>query len=331
MSKINKHNYEAYLLDFMEGTLSKEDAKALEKFLKENPQIDADIFDSSGLSIKPDEQVNFNNKLQLQRDESLPEFSKRDSLLIGLLEDNLNTTDREKAKKLLAENESALRDYTLYKKTKLEADYSVTYKGKSSLKKKAPVLSLRQVSYASVAAVLVGLLAFALIRLNTPGNTLYQPGQIAKTSDVIHFDAEKTNKPETNLQTAIQQSEKPEHLASNTNRHNSGEKESRHTENTITEKTQVNTIPRMGVKELPYDEQRMSDVVMNYREISEPVSPLNINNITYVKVSQDKKGIQLPNRKEIDETLEKYNPIKNLREAKNELLATNAKSLFNRE
>jgi Tfp pilus assembly protein PilP len=70
---------------------------------------------------------------------------------------------------------------------------------------------------------------------------------------------------------------------------------------------------------------------MSYRETSKPASPMNFNNITYVKVNKDKQGIHLPDRKEIDETLEKYNPIKNLREAKNELLATNAKTLFKRD
>jgi hypothetical protein len=326
MTNINKHNYEAYLLDFMEGRLSKSDAEALESFLRKNPRIDADIFDASALNLNPDKGVTFNKKLDLQRDESIPEISKRDSLLIGMAEGDLNAADKQKAEKLLSEDESALADYALYKKARLQADDSVRYEGKSALKKKAPLISLKQLTYVSAAAVLAGLLAFALIQLNTSVNPKYEPKQISKAGDIIHFDAEKTREQETKINSAIHKPDNNEHLAANTR--SVGRQESSSNETSRIEKTEIDRIPRMGVQELPYHEQRMSDVTMSYRETSKPASPMNFNNITYVKVNKDKQGIHLPDRKEIDETLEKYNPIKNLREAKNELLATNAKTLF---
>ncbi len=65
---INIDNYQAYLLDKMEGRLSKEEAKELESFLKNNPELKPDFnaFDSAHI-LSPDPNIIYNNKAALLR------------------------------------------------------------------------------------------------------------------------------------------------------------------------------------------------------------------------------------------------------------------------
>ncbi|MFO7789623.1 MAG: hypothetical protein R6V32_03550, partial [Bacteroidales bacterium] len=58
-------------------------------------------------------------------------------------------------------------------------------------------------------------------------------------------------------------------------------------------------------------------------------SALPVDDITYVSNNSDKnRGINLPNRSQIQNNLDKFKPIEQLREAKNELMAGNVRSLF---
>jgi len=44
MSKITTYNYEAWYVDYLEGTLSYKDRLAFEKFMQENPHLFEDDF-----------------------------------------------------------------------------------------------------------------------------------------------------------------------------------------------------------------------------------------------------------------------------------------------
>lgn len=52
--KINKLNYEAYAIDYLEGALSAEDRKAFEAFLKKNPGIKQELDDYLGAPLMED-------------------------------------------------------------------------------------------------------------------------------------------------------------------------------------------------------------------------------------------------------------------------------------
>ncbi len=64
---INKDNYEAYFLDFLEGNLSEKDKKELELFLKENPKLGEELkaYDNS-LFLIPDMEISFKEKESLR-------------------------------------------------------------------------------------------------------------------------------------------------------------------------------------------------------------------------------------------------------------------------
>lgn len=60
---ITKDNYQAYLLDFLEGSLSKEDKRELELFLEKNPHFADELkaYDES-IFLSPDLGIKFENK-----------------------------------------------------------------------------------------------------------------------------------------------------------------------------------------------------------------------------------------------------------------------------
>lgn len=65
---INKDNYEAYFLDFIEGNISEKDREDLERFLKENPCLtnELDSYDKD-LVLTPDETITYNDKTKLKK------------------------------------------------------------------------------------------------------------------------------------------------------------------------------------------------------------------------------------------------------------------------
>ncbi len=68
--KINKLNYEAFALDYLEGTLSSEELKAMEQFLLKHPAIKAELDEMKDFVLLTPEPIVFNNKKQLLKETS---------------------------------------------------------------------------------------------------------------------------------------------------------------------------------------------------------------------------------------------------------------------
>lgn len=66
-TSINIDNYEAYLLDQMEGNLSPEDAKALAAFLEAHPELKAEAEGTQLYYLEPEETIVFPDKASLKK------------------------------------------------------------------------------------------------------------------------------------------------------------------------------------------------------------------------------------------------------------------------
>lgn len=341
MSEINLHNYEAYLLDFMEGNLSAEDAKALQDFLESHPEIDADIFDMEDVKLSP-ENISFENKASLKRDDNMPEISKQDALLIGLLENQLSKEEKIAAETLIRENADAAKDFELYKKTKLSANTAIIYQDKENLKRKTRIIPMFAARYAAVAAVFVGILVTVFLNINTQPELNDLPDQIASTDNTIHFDADVNNQTETNITNAQTDNNSTEtQLAAVTpivepvieNTHTA----SIETEPEIYTAIHLQPMPdRYASKINP--ERNLASSEIAFREPEHKKLNWKDMNITYIKetpMADNSEALKFPKtRDELDETIEeldkRYNPIIKLREAKEELFASNVEDLFKR-
>ena len=65
-STINIENYEAFLLDYMEGNLSTEDFVALQMFAAQHPHLNIDLNDLELVELET-EKINFSEKENLKK------------------------------------------------------------------------------------------------------------------------------------------------------------------------------------------------------------------------------------------------------------------------
>ena len=151
--KVNKENIEEYLLDYSEGSLSQEDKKQVEVFLKKNPQYREMLEGISEFRLDAGNVV-FEKKDSLKHtlEFDYPEFKYSDRLAVSVLEGLATKEEQTEYQKLISESVSFKKDVALYSRTKLQADSQIVYENKNGLKHFAFVFWRYA---AAVAAVLI--------------------------------------------------------------------------------------------------------------------------------------------------------------------------------
>ena len=147
---INTDNYEAFLLDAIEGRLSPEDQAALLVFLSEHPELEAD-FDLADFELPT---VAAAEKSGFDALRMPAPFTSKDLWMAAVAEGDL---DDAFARAALADADHAAAIAGL-KRMKLAPDNAVVYPNKAALRRGATVIQLQWVyRAAAVAAVLFGL------------------------------------------------------------------------------------------------------------------------------------------------------------------------------
>lgn len=160
MEKIDIHNYEAYLLDYSEGNLTDESQMELELFLIQHPELDINLSELSLVSLK-EERVSFLNKSNLKKSET---DLVSETQFIAYIEKQLPPNEMADLEKSCSINPLLSKELALYQKTIAQADESVVYPNKQTLKRKPKViwLDFSVIKYSAAACVLflVGLFFF---------------------------------------------------------------------------------------------------------------------------------------------------------------------------
>lgn len=160
MNRITIDNYEAYLLDLLEGTLSGEMQVELELFLIQHPQLKTDLAELPLLTFDAEE-IQFAGKPQLKKtDHDLVSQEQ----FIAYIEKQLPLHERIALEKSCEANPSLSTELNLYKKTIATADASVVYANKQKLKRRPKVIwfnfSAAQFAAAASVLLLIGLFVF---------------------------------------------------------------------------------------------------------------------------------------------------------------------------
>ena len=152
MSKINLHNYEAYLLDFSEGNLTDELQMELELFLIQHPKLDINLSDLDLVSLN-EESISFSNKNNLKKTET-DLVSK--GQFVAYIEGQLSATEKAELEKSCINNPLLSKELALFQKTILAVDSSIIYPNKNELKRKPKVIwfNVSTIQYAAAACVL---------------------------------------------------------------------------------------------------------------------------------------------------------------------------------
>jgi hypothetical protein len=130
MSKINSHNYEAFLVDYLDGNLSEKLITELKAFVIANPQLNIDL-DDMDLPSFAQEGIEAGFKNDLKKTDTFLE----DEELINYLENNLTEANKKIFEVKLAHDVALNRELEAYKKTILIKDPAFVFNERSSLVK----------------------------------------------------------------------------------------------------------------------------------------------------------------------------------------------------
>lgn len=144
MGKINLHNYEAFLIDYLDGKLNETAVAELKAFVFANPQLQIDLNDLD-LPSFADEVVSIDFKEDLKKNTSFVE----DEELINYLENNLPEADRKAFEVKLLTDKDLTEKLEAYKKTILQNE-EVVLSSKNNLYKTESDLVLNDVAFAYV-------------------------------------------------------------------------------------------------------------------------------------------------------------------------------------
>jgi hypothetical protein len=117
--KIDINNYEAFLLDYIEGNLSAEMTAELMLFLQQNPEIESGIEDFKIVSLVKEEEK-FDAKNALKRKEFVVNDDIIEGLIISCINGDLSKSEEKKLMEIVNGNPDYSKLFSQYKKTKLE-------------------------------------------------------------------------------------------------------------------------------------------------------------------------------------------------------------------
>lgn len=160
MSGINQHNYEAYLLDSMEGRLTAEQQVELDAFMALHPELAIDLEDLAEMTFDPQQAV-FPNKAALKKTGADLVSGEQ---FIGYIEQQLSPEESLRVEEHCAADPVLAKELELYKKTIAVADTSIVFEDKEKLKRRSKVIlfNFRAASFAAAASVVVLLMLYIL-------------------------------------------------------------------------------------------------------------------------------------------------------------------------
>ncbi|MBL4668048.1 MAG: hypothetical protein JKY30_02140 [Flavobacteriales bacterium] len=164
MSLITRNNYEAYLLDYVEETLSPELVAELMLFLEQHLDLKEVLEDFEIHTLVPKETVAF-DKSALKKEAGLITLVNYEDFIIAEVE-GINTPEKSTALYLfLEQNPEKQEEFVTYQKTTLVAP-TIIFEGKKSLKKKEGVIVPMYWWYSSAAAVVIILFSLNMFNRN---------------------------------------------------------------------------------------------------------------------------------------------------------------------
>lgn len=157
--KINEHNYEAFLLDMIEGRLDRKDEVLLKQFILQNPELGTWEELTSTLPVLAAESYTFPDKHALRKPEAHStkgmDESNYEEQFISFHEGLLSKQEQDELDNFLKENTKLRKEFTLFGKVYLKPDLSILFVEKEKLYQKIIFLSPVFVRNISVAASLL--------------------------------------------------------------------------------------------------------------------------------------------------------------------------------
>ena len=163
--KINRNNYEVFLIDYLDGTLDTVMEAELLLFLETNPDIRKELEGLENASLEapaiPFTEKNLLKKPEIKTIAGIGENNFED-YFVAFYENDLTTKQQNDLQAFLAANPQLKPEFTLHEKLLFEPDENTVFNYKEELKKKATI-SVWWLAGTGVAAAIA--LLFALFNL----------------------------------------------------------------------------------------------------------------------------------------------------------------------
>ncbi len=169
---INLNNYEAYFLDYHEGSLSTALEKELMDFIAQNPELKEEFESFELIALKDAEGIKFDNKETLKKRRAGINASNFEEYAIEHVEGTLPVALQNELKAFISQNPAYKKELELYSKTKLVPDLTIVFENKALLKRKnkRPYAFYYWSAAASVAIIIATY--FLLNKNGTPPGTV---------------------------------------------------------------------------------------------------------------------------------------------------------------
>ncbi|MEZ4721474.1 MAG: hypothetical protein R2813_06300 [Flavobacteriales bacterium] len=155
--QINISNYEAYVMDYLEGSLTPDERAAFAAFMLANPELALEIEEMAEVGIDLQSEVNSSNfesiKLQVKPVLGVDEHNYEEAFALA------GKAELQKLKAFVADNPFLANDFKLYQAAQL-APTSQKFENKSALKKPIPLweqVPFFAVRIAAAVALILGL------------------------------------------------------------------------------------------------------------------------------------------------------------------------------
>lgn len=161
--KITENNYEAWLLDHLEGRLDGAQTALLMQFLREHPQLEADTsLELMSLAQPGDNFINAFHHLRKPEDSTIPTAgynqSNYEEAFAAFYEGDLDQQRVDGLRHFVDQNPALAADFELFGKLRMEVDHNIVCPGKDALRRHKRVsLYVRWSIPVSVAAASVAL------------------------------------------------------------------------------------------------------------------------------------------------------------------------------
>jgi hypothetical protein len=178
---INRNNFEAYMLDYLEGNLDPLLTADLMAFLTENPAYEKYLPDYDSTISLSDTQHYAEKHLLKKGFSNLPGVTPGnfDEFCIAACEGFLDNRDMKRLSDFITQYPDKQHDLDLYRMIKLQPDTSVLFNGKSKLKKSIALpIKPRYLYYALGIAASLTLLV--MLAVKKPAGTVYTETSPAK-------------------------------------------------------------------------------------------------------------------------------------------------------
>ena len=158
-SKPGIHNYEEYIVNYLDGQLSPVEAAELFLFLETHPDLGEDLDELREMAVVPDLNIvyDFKDALKLSHDADAQKISSKNYLyyFTAFIEGDLSQKGMNAVNKFVDQNPTYKNDLLLLRNCKIEPPQAIVYPNKSELKRKRGAIIPIPIRWAALAATVL--------------------------------------------------------------------------------------------------------------------------------------------------------------------------------